>query len=59
LVGEEAGCVVRVDHNGAREDTGAFLRWEQGDGLVSPVVEIGRGSMTPVLVASDEGGGVV
>jgi hypothetical protein len=54
LVCEEAGSVVGIDNSGAREDTGTLPRWVEGDWLIGPVVQVGRRSVTPVLVTSDQ-----
>lgn len=43
LVGEETGSVVRVDDSGSGEDVGVVVWCPQGDLLVLPVVEVGRG----------------
>ena len=54
LIRKEAGSVVGIDDSGAREDTGTLPRWVEGDRLIGPVVQVGRCSMTPVLITSDQ-----
>lgn len=40
LIGEEAGCIVRVDNGRARKDAFGWVAWKDGDGLVGPGVQI-------------------
>ena len=51
LIGEEARSIVSVDDGGAGEDAFGGGPREEGDGLVSPGVEVGACGVAPVLVA--------
>lgn len=59
LVGEEPRGVVRVYNCRAAKDTFAFGAGINSNGLVGPMIQVSRGSMAPVLVASNDAGRIV
>ena len=48
---EEAGCVVRIEDYAAGVDERCAVNGINSNRFISPVVEIGRCGMGPVLVA--------
>lgn len=51
---EESRGIVCIDHRRARENSRSRIRRVQRNGLIRPVVQIPRGSMSPVLVPGNE-----